>query len=54
MSAFQRVPEAKVAKNRLDLDVAVDLVDAAGARIQDLGGRRCLMTITTMRATAGG
>jgi len=29
-----------VAKNRLHFDVAVDHVDAATARIQDLGGRR--------------
>jgi predicted enzyme related to lactoylglutathione lyase len=37
---FQRVPEAKVAKNRLHFDVAVDKVEAATVRIQDLGGRR--------------
>ena len=37
---FQRVPEPKAAKNRLHFDVAVDDVDAATARIQDLGGRR--------------
>jgi predicted enzyme related to lactoylglutathione lyase len=37
---FQRVPEAKVAKNRLHFDVAVDQVDAATERIQDLGGGR--------------
>ena len=37
---FQRVPEAKIAKNRLHFDVAVDHVDAATARIQGLGGRR--------------
>ena len=36
---FQRVPEGKVAKNRLHFDVAVDHVDAAALRIQELGGR---------------
>ena len=37
---FQRVPEAKVTKNRVHLDVAVQDVDAAAARITDLGGTR--------------
>jgi predicted enzyme related to lactoylglutathione lyase len=38
--AFQRVPEAKVVKNRLHLDLRVEDVDAACARIEGLGGRR--------------
>ncbi len=37
---FQRVPEAKVTKNRVHLDVAVQDVDAAASRITELGGRR--------------
>ena len=37
---FQRVPEPKTAKNRLHLDIAVDDVETATARIEDLGGRR--------------
>jgi predicted enzyme related to lactoylglutathione lyase len=37
---FQRVPEHKTAKNRLHLDIAVDDVEVATARIVDLGGRR--------------
>jgi len=37
---FQRVPEGKVVKNRLHFDVAVDQIDAATERIQDLGGKR--------------
>ena len=37
---FQRVPEAKVTKNRLHLDLAVQDVDAAALRIEALGGRR--------------
>jgi predicted enzyme related to lactoylglutathione lyase len=36
--SFQRVPEAKTVKNRLHLDVVVDDVDAAVARVVDLGG----------------
>jgi len=36
--AFQRVPEAKAVKNRLHVDVDVDDVDAAVARILELGG----------------
>jgi predicted enzyme related to lactoylglutathione lyase len=35
---FQRVPESKVAKNRLHFDVAVRDVDAAQARVEELGG----------------
>jgi predicted enzyme related to lactoylglutathione lyase len=38
--AFQRVAEPKTLKNRLHLDVVVDDVVAATARIEELGGRR--------------
>ena len=41
--SFQRVPESKTIKNRLHLDVEVDDVDAAQARIERLGGRRLPM-----------
>ena len=37
---FQRVPEAKMTKNRVHLDVAVQDVDAAASRITELGGKR--------------
>jgi predicted enzyme related to lactoylglutathione lyase len=37
---FQRTEEARVVKNRLHLDVAVDDIDAATARLEALGGRR--------------
>jgi len=37
---FQRVPEPKVAKNRLHLDLQVEDIEAACARIEALGGRR--------------
>jgi len=37
---FQRVPEGKVTKNRVHLDVAVQDIDAAAARITELGGMR--------------
>jgi predicted enzyme related to lactoylglutathione lyase len=37
---FQRVPEPKTVKNRLHFDIAVDDVDAACARVEELGGRR--------------
>jgi predicted enzyme related to lactoylglutathione lyase len=37
---FQRVPEPKTVKNRLHLDLRVDDVDEATARIEALGGRR--------------
>jgi predicted enzyme related to lactoylglutathione lyase len=37
---FQRVPEPKVVKNRVHLDVAVADLDAACARVEGLGGRR--------------
>jgi predicted enzyme related to lactoylglutathione lyase len=36
--SFQRVPEAKMLKNRLHLDIQVEDVDAAAARIVELGG----------------
>jgi predicted enzyme related to lactoylglutathione lyase len=38
--SFQRVPEAKIVKNRLHLDIAVDDVDAAQSAIEALGGTR--------------
>lgn len=37
---FQRVPEGKVVKNRLHFDLHVEDVDAACARVEELGGRR--------------
>jgi predicted enzyme related to lactoylglutathione lyase len=37
---LQRVPEKKTSKNRLHLDVAVEDVDAASARVEALGGRK--------------
>ena len=37
---FQRVPEAKVVKNRLHLDLRVEDVDEACMRIESLGGQR--------------
>jgi predicted enzyme related to lactoylglutathione lyase len=36
---FQRVPEAKAGKNRVHVDMFVDDLDAATARIEELGGR---------------
>ena len=36
--SFQRVPETKSVKNRLHLDVVVDDVDVAAARVVELGG----------------
>jgi predicted enzyme related to lactoylglutathione lyase len=36
---FQRVPEAKGVKNRLHLDIEVDELEAAIARVEELGGR---------------
>ena len=36
--AFQRVPEAKAVKNRLHVDLAVDDLDGAFAKIVALGG----------------
>ena len=38
MVSFQRVPEPKTVKNRLHFDIEVDDVDAAAARIVELGG----------------
>lgn len=37
---FQRVPEPKVVKNRVHVDLWVEDVDDATARIEALGGRR--------------
>jgi len=37
---FQRVPEPKTLKNRLHLDIRVDDIEQATARIETLGGRR--------------
>ncbi len=37
---FQRVPEAKQGKNRLHLDVSVNDIEVAAARVEALGGRR--------------
>jgi predicted enzyme related to lactoylglutathione lyase len=37
---FQRVPEGKIVKNRVHVDLWVEDVDAATARIEALGGRR--------------
>ncbi len=36
---FQRVPEAKMQKNRLHLDVEVESLDSAVDRVRSLGGR---------------
>ena len=36
--AFQRVPEARVVKNRLHVDVQVDDLEDAVRRIEELGG----------------
>jgi predicted enzyme related to lactoylglutathione lyase len=36
---FQRVPEAKGVKNRLHLDIEVQELDPAIARVEELGGR---------------
>lgn len=38
--SFQRVPEQKVVKNRLHFDVSVEDVEAATARVMELGGSR--------------
>lgn len=37
---FQRVPEPKIVKNRLHLDVRVDDIDRATARVEAFGGRK--------------
>jgi predicted enzyme related to lactoylglutathione lyase len=39
---FQRVPEPKMMKNRLHLDLSVRDLDQACARVEALGGRRVL------------
>lgn len=38
--SFQRVPEGKVVKNRVHLDVRVDDIEAATAQAEALGARR--------------
>jgi predicted enzyme related to lactoylglutathione lyase len=38
--AFQKVPEPKVGKNRVHVDLLADDVEAEAARIETLGGRR--------------
>jgi predicted enzyme related to lactoylglutathione lyase len=38
--SFQRVPESKTVKNRLHFDLAVDDVEVATVRVEDLGGLR--------------
>lgn len=35
---FQRVPEPKVAKSRIYIDVQVDAIDAGHRQVEDLGG----------------
>ncbi len=37
---FQKVPEAKVVKNRMHLDLVVDDIEAEAARFEALGARR--------------
>jgi len=37
---FQPVPEPKTGKTRLHLDLEVDDLEAAAARVEELGGRR--------------
>ncbi|BBZ15443.1 VOC family protein [Mycobacterium branderi] len=39
MLVFQRVPEAKVGKNRAHFDLVVDDLDGPTARTEELGGR---------------
>jgi predicted enzyme related to lactoylglutathione lyase len=39
MLGLQRVPEARVGKNRVHLDVSVDDLDAGTAKVESLGGR---------------
>jgi predicted enzyme related to lactoylglutathione lyase len=39
LMGFQRVPEPKVDKNRVHLDVHVDDLDASTAQVESLGGR---------------
>jgi hypothetical protein len=45
--AFQKVPGAKAGENRVHFDVDVDDLDAATARIGELGGRRWESTCGT-------
>jgi predicted enzyme related to lactoylglutathione lyase len=44
---FQRVPESKVTKNRVHLDLSVRDLDEACARVEALGGRRMLKQAVT-------
>jgi len=46
---FQRVPEGKAVKNRLHLDIEVEALDPAIARVEDLGG----MVIQPIRTEYG-
>ena len=39
LMGLQRVPEPKVGKNRMHLDVMVDALDTSTARVEALGGR---------------
>jgi len=39
MLVFQRVPEPKLARNRVHWDVLVDDLDASTTRVEALGGR---------------
>ena len=43
---FQRVPEPKTTKNRLHLDLDVEDMDEACARVEALGGRRISQPLT--------
>lgn len=47
MLVFQRVPESKVGKNRVHVDVFVEDLDAETARVEELGGR-CIEPGTTV------
>jgi predicted enzyme related to lactoylglutathione lyase len=38
--SFQRVPEPKVVKNRVHLDISVEDVELATSRVEAAGGRR--------------
>ena len=42
---FQRVPEGKVVKNRLHLDIEVDDIEAAVSRVLGLGGSHLRTTL---------
>ena len=46
---LQEVPEPKIGKARVHLDLACDDLDAAAQRVQDLGGR--LWKSSTIRVT---